>query len=254
MTAQAFRQAARTARLVGHDADAAAWSARADEIFERVMERCWDDWRGGLVDWVRGGEQSAHRSRFTTAWAILTDVGTHAQRAKLLDDLVDPTSRLLPSTTGYGQRYNVEALFHGGRAREAVALVRRYWGAMLERGATTFWESFDPDEDPASAFDMYGRRFATSLCHAWSGAIAGTLATHMLGVTPLAPGATQVAVAPLLGDVAWVEGTSATIRGNVNVRFTPDGGRVEVPADVTARITWGGTSYERGTGMHDVPS
>ena len=75
----------------------------------------------------------------------------------------------------------------------------------------------------------------------------------MLGVTPLTPGATRVAVTPALGDAAWVEGASATAGGNVVVRFAPDGGRVEVPADMTARIAWAGTSYERGAGVHDVP-
>jgi alpha-L-rhamnosidase len=103
---------------------------------------------------------------------------------------------------------------------------------LLERGATTFWESFDPDEGERSALDMYGRPFATSLCHGWSGAVAASLARHLLGVEILAPGFARVRVAPALGDLESAEGRIPTPRGDLVVRASRDGVRVVLPSGV----------------------
>jgi hypothetical protein len=81
-------------------------------------------------------------------------LGDGAQRAAMADVLAHPAGRAEPTTTGYGQAYNVAALFEAGHPAAALALVRRYWGSMLERGATTFWESFDPDEPRATELDL----------------------------------------------------------------------------------------------------
>ena len=75
----------------------------------------------------------------------------------------------------------------------AVQMMKDYYGAMLDKGATTFWEDFDLDWVPGSgridAFpregekDIHGdyggycyRGFRHSLCHGWS---AGILAFMM---------------------------------------------------------------------------
>ena len=52
-----------------------------------------------------------------------------------------------------------EALCEGGLKDEAVKLVREYWGKMLELGADTFWEAFDPDKPGCRA----ARRQALSI-------------------------------------------------------------------------------------------
>ena len=41
--------------------------------------------------------------------------------------------------------YILRALSLIGNNEKALELIRRYWGAMLELGATTFWEEFKPD-------------------------------------------------------------------------------------------------------------
>ncbi|MGH7893293.1 MAG: hypothetical protein ACREQL_01415, partial [Candidatus Binatia bacterium] len=172
MTAAALRAGADLAAWLGRDRQADVWNARASLLLERTFERAWHDDLRAIVDWVRGGERTRHVSRYTTAWALLTGLGDAAQRAAMADVLAHPAGRAEPTTTGYGQTYNVAALFEAGRPGAALALVRRYWGSMLERGATTFWESFDPEEDRATELDLYGRRYGVSRCHGWSGAIA----------------------------------------------------------------------------------
>jgi alpha-L-rhamnosidase len=248
LTAAALRAGAAIASWLGSERRRAEWAERGDLLVERVRERAWDDDQRLLVDWVRGGERARHASRFTNAWGVIAAVGTPAERGLMADALAG--ARLEPTTTGYGQTYNVDALFRAGRAEAALAIVRRYWGTMLARGATTFWESFDPDEDPATELNLYGRRYAVSRCHGWSGAIAGTLATHLLGVDVVAPGFRRVALAPRLGDLAWVEGAVPTPLGPIRLRWAADGARVELPAGVAATVAWRGRTVELGAGVH----
>jgi hypothetical protein len=53
---------------------------------------------------------------------------------------------------------------------EAQKVVEKIWGGMLDLGATTFWEGFNPAEKGEEHFAFYGRPYAKSLCHAWSSA------------------------------------------------------------------------------------
>ncbi len=43
--------------------------------------------------------------------------------------------------TFYGY-YMLEALAKAGKYQEAMDIISDYWGAMLDLGATTFWENF----------------------------------------------------------------------------------------------------------------
>jgi hypothetical protein len=70
----------------------------------------------------------------------------------------------------------------------AVRMMKEYYGAMLDKGATTFWEDFDLawmkgssriDEFPtAGERDIHGdfgafcyKGFRHSLCHGWSAGV-----------------------------------------------------------------------------------
>jgi hypothetical protein len=250
MAAAAFEAGADVARWLGQDRQATTWQARAALLRERVLERAWDEDLRAIVDWVRGGERTRHVSRFTTAWTLSSGLGSAAQRAAMADLLAHPAGRAEPTTTGYGQTYNVAALFDAGHPQAALALVRRYWGSMIERGATTFWESFDPEEDRATELDLYGRRYGVSRCHGWSGSIAGTLATYLLGVHVREPGGRRLLLRPQLGNLAWAEGTVPTPLGPVKVRWTDTRARVELPTGVRADVVWHERTLELGAGVH----
>ena len=65
----------------------------------------------------------------------------------------------------YMMHHYVEALCRVNRRTQARQVIRDYWGAMVDQGADTYWELFnpaDPDESP------YGSPVVNSFCHAWS--------------------------------------------------------------------------------------
>ena len=145
-------------------------------------------------------------------------------------------------STFYGY-YMLEALSAAGASRRALDTVRDYWGAMLDVGATSFWEDFNLawtnnctrlDERPvAGRPDIHGDfgefcypGYRHSLCHGWSSGPAPWCLNHVLGIRPLDVGCKTVEVKPFLGDLAWAEGSLALPDGDVvRVRVTknPDG-------------------------------
>ena len=53
---------------------------------------------------------------------------------------------------------------------------------MLDRGAVTFWEEFDPDVTGPEQYGMYGDKFGKSLCHAWAASPIYLLGKYFIGL------------------------------------------------------------------------
>jgi len=137
-------------------------------------------------------------------------------------------------STFYGY-YVLQARALAGDYQGAMDCIRQYWGAMLDLGATTFWEDFDlawtanagriDELVPEGKKDIHGdfgnycyKGFRHSLCHGWASGPTAWLSEHVLGVKVLAPGCRVVKIEPHLGDLNWVEGTVPTPRGIIKVR------------------------------------
>lgn len=156
-------------------------------------------------------------------------------------------------STFYGY-YMLEALAKGNRYQTALDVIRQYWGAMLDVGATTFWEDFDlkwlegsgriDEITPPGKKSLHGDHgaycyigFRHSLCHGWASGPAPWMSAHLLGVQPAEPGFRKVRIHPFLGDLDWVEGSVPTPHGLIKVRHdkNKDGSirsKIELPPGV----------------------
>lgn len=156
-------------------------------------------------------------------------------------------------STFYGF-YMLEAMSAAGENEYALNIVRDYWGAMLDMGATSFWEDFNVDwvqnsyridELPVPGKkDIHGDfgefcycGFRHSLCHGWSSGPATWLIRHVLGIKIVEPGAAVVEVKPDLGPLEWAEGALAVPGGAVRVKAKrfPDGSvdvKISAPENV----------------------
>jgi len=139
-------------------------------------------------------------------------------------------------STFYGY-YMLEAKAMAGDYQGSLDVIRNYWGAMLDLGATTFWEDFNLDWVPnASRIDElvpegkkdihgdYGAYcylgFRHSLCHGWASGPTAWLTRHVLGIKVVAPGSDVIEIKPNLGDLKFVEGTFPTPHGLLYVKHT----------------------------------
>ncbi|MFA5203692.1 MAG: alpha-L-rhamnosidase C-terminal domain-containing protein [Lentisphaeria bacterium] len=138
----------------------------------------------------------------------------------------DPFSGL-STFLGY---YVLQARALAGDQAGALEVIRRYWGGMLDRGATTFWEDFDlawlPGAGRIDALPLPGQKdlhadfgrycyqgLRHSLCHGWAGGPTAWLSEQLLGAVPLAPGFAAARVQPQLFGLDWVQGTVPTPHG-----------------------------------------
>jgi alpha-L-rhamnosidase len=137
-------------------------------------------------------------------------------------------------STFYGY-YVLQARAKAGDHQGCLDAIREYWGAMLDLGATTFWEDFNLDWLPEAARidqlvppgkkDIHGdfgaycyKGFRHSLCHGWAAGPTPWLSEHVLGVRIVEPGGRTVRVDPHLGDLQWAEGTFPLPQGVLKVR------------------------------------
>lgn len=103
-------------------------------------------------------------SMHSQIWMVLAEVGSIEQRKAILKNIL-ANSLDVKLITPYAQHFFVEALFSVGLREEAKQIIIEYWGKMVDYGADTFWELFDPDDLETSP---YGSQLANSYCHAWS--------------------------------------------------------------------------------------
>lgn len=97
-------------------------------------------------------------------WMTLADVLTVEEAA----DLMGRSEQFMgdfPMATPYMHHYYIMALLHAGLTEKAVGHLKLYWGSMIEAGADTFWESWDPGDPDGSP---YGGSIINSSCHGWS--------------------------------------------------------------------------------------
>jgi hypothetical protein len=98
------------------------------------------------------------------AWLTLANVLPRAESANVLRSATKAAKIVRPSTP-YLYHYVVEAMVSCGLQKEADELIASYWGGMVQRGADTFWEVYDPANSKASPYDDV---HINSFCHAWS--------------------------------------------------------------------------------------
>lgn len=159
--------------------------------------------------------------------------------------------------TFYGY-YMLEALALDGKYNEAMQIISDYWGAMLDLGATTFWENFNYDEKhnavpidqlpDESKFNIHSDGgdhcyigLRASLCHGWASGPTSWLTRHVLGIQVIEPGSKVIRISPNLGDLDFVEGTFPTPLGIIKVKHVKQAGEkieseIEAPEGVIIKI------------------
>lgn len=139
-------------------------------------------------------------------------------------------------STFYGY-YMLQAQAMAGEYQTAMDNIRQFWGAMSDRGATTFWEDFNMDRlensgrideiTPVGKKDIHGDfgaycylGYRHSLCHGWAAGPTAWLTEHVLGVKVMEAGCKVLKIEPNLGDLDRVEGTFPTPFGIVEIKHT----------------------------------
>ncbi len=139
----------------------------------------------------------------------------------------------------------VEALSLANEDESAVSLIKEYYGAMIDLGASAFFEDFDIEwlrDNPSGVADVpdpkrknihadYGKfcyqGHRHSLCHGWSTGFLDFYLTRLLGIVPLEEGYKTIKVEPHLCGLSFVQGKVPTPYGEIYVKHISENGHIK---------------------------
>ncbi len=148
----------------------------------------------------------------------------------------------------------VDALIKVGKGNLAADVIKNYYGAMLDLGATTFWEDFDvsclkddplpltalPDGKRKNVHADYGKYcykgLRCSLCHGWSTGFTDFFYTYVLGVIPTKAGYKQIKIEPHLCGLNYAEGAIPTKYGIIKIKHSIRNGKTETVMEIPKKI------------------
>jgi hypothetical protein len=227
---QAYREAAYLLTQMGDSQNAAICEKLARDMTSSAR-------RSYLSASGTYGERIQENTR-----AILAGVASPAQLPGIFANVfapgspgrVKPAASSLPRTiTPYYLGFIFPVLSMLGHNDEAIALARTYCGGMLARGATTYWETFDPE----SKHDL---GYGGSRCHAWSSGITSWLTEYVVGVRSTAPGYSRVEITPNLTGLTWASGDVPTPHGTIHVHASQSVGKmnlfIALPKGIAAHV------------------
>lgn len=204
------------ADLMGDASGSSKYNQLSTDLRSKMLPYFWNDKDGAFVHNRVNGQQVDKVTRYTNMFAIFfnyldADKMASVKKNVLMNDNVQKI------TTPYMRFYELEALCAMGEQKYVMKEMKDYWGGMLNAGATSFWEKYDPSESGVQHYAMYGRPFGKSLCHAWGASPIYLLGKYYLGVKPVTQGYATYVIEPALGGLEWIEGSVPAPNGDIKV-------------------------------------
>ncbi|MFH0910761.1 MAG: alpha-L-rhamnosidase C-terminal domain-containing protein [Planctomycetota bacterium] len=239
--AMALQASERLFAAFGDAPRAAALKRRRQGLARRSSELFWDGRRGGFVEHRERGRRKSPIGRHANFLALLSGTATLSQRRRILSRVLQNPD--IPAVgTPYMRFFELLALARCGRVPAMLEGIRNYWGGMLDEGATTFWEAYDPAQKGAEHLAFYGRPFGRSLCHAWAAGPVYLLSSALTGLEPLEAGWRRFRVRPGASGLDWACATVPTPLGEIRLELDGRSLTVKIPkgAILEERLPGGG--------------
>lgn len=215
------------AKIMNDPENEKKYSALASDLRKKLFTAFWSADKGAFIHNRENGKMSEQVTPYTNMFAVLFEyLDNEKTEAVKKNVLLNPDA--LKITTPYMRFYELEALCALGEHGHVLKEIRDYWGGMLDLGATSFWEKYNPNEKGTEHLAMYGRPYGKSLCHAWGASPIYLLGKYYIGVKPEKEGYKEFSIHPVLGDLGWMEGAVPTPNGDIKVYM--DKNRIKVSA------------------------
>ena len=222
------RVAARAAAIVGRNEEARRYGALAAEIKAAFNRRFLDP---ESSQYATGSQTS---NAVPLALGLVPEARLSAVLANLIREIEERHAGHL-STGMLGTNALVNVLSRHGAAelmyRIATQTTFPSWGYMIERGATTLWETWSDHREQKMSLNMK-----------LLGSVEKFFYRDLAGIRATAPGFREVAIAPqVVADLEWVQAQVRTVRGEIAVDWRRRGTAFElnvtIPGNVTAQVT-----------------
>ena len=230
--ARAYLAGAALLRQVGDNATAAHFENRAAQLKQALQQSAWSQANGDFGPrWQ------------TNAMAVISGVANPSQYPDIwnhvLSHVGEPTIRPNVITPYYGA-YVLDAMAKMNHRADALKWIREYWGGMIDEGATSFWEAYDPSWPKSNPHaDLQADNstgYFVSLAHGWSTGPTYWLMEQVLGIRPTAEGFSRNRHPSDLIDLKWARGQEPTPHGLLKVDLRNQNGMV-APIDLPPAST-----------------
>jgi len=221
-----IRVLSRAAGVLGRNGETERYRALADAVKTAFNERFLDS----------ATSQYGTGSQTSNAIALLMDLVPEARIPKvmenLLTDIQQHQGHLSTGMLGTNALVQVLPKYGAGDVMYRIATQTTYpgWGYMVERGATTLWETWDgtPETQLSRNMKLFG-------------SIGKFFYREVAGISPSAPGFGRVCIRPRsFGDLRRASAVLRTVRGKVCVAWERTGGafrlNVTVPGNTDADV------------------
>ncbi len=229
---KAFSDGAWMLEQMGDSPAAAKYRARAEAIRDAAQRKALDP-----------STDTFGRRWQENAMAIYAGVADAKETTAIWQDVLSHAPKFMISP--YYNFYAISAMADAGHRREALDWIRKYWGGMIDEGATSFWEGYDPSWDKTDFHSHLqaddGEGYYVSLAHGWSSGPTVWLSEQILGVRPIEAGFRESAIRPDLAGLEWARGSVPTPSGPIDVNYEARSGgldaKIDVPSGVAARVS-----------------
>lgn len=155
----ALNQTYELAQILGKEAEVKEWKTLERNMLKAARKHMYDKEMGVVVS---GPDRQV--SVLSQAWMVKAGVLNVKEAQKALRSVMADPESVKPGSP-YGTHYVIDAMVLCGMNDEARTYLVDYWGGMVKKGADTFWEAYDPDDDYISPYNFHP---LNSYCHAWS--------------------------------------------------------------------------------------
>ena len=218
----ALRAMAKMAALIGKDGK--EYEKKAERLTALVNEKFYRPALGAYISSFTSGREQV--TRHANIHAILFGVANEEQIRAITKNVLE-NEKIPAITTPFFSGFELDAMARIGRADFVEERIRTYWKGMLDLGATTVWEEYNPAFSGAKHYEMYNHKYGKSLCHAWGASPIYLLGRYFLGVCPTSAGYETFCVRPYLGGFGFIEGRVPVGEGEVQVYLSKDMLRVK---------------------------
>ncbi len=202
-----LRTAARIANLLNDMNRSSRLNLQADQVREKANELLYLPEEHRYLTSI-SGDTRRKPGPHAQAWALAYGLAPEEATSQIGVSLVDMLSQgpQTPVIGVYGMHWVYEALGKTGHIEDALDILKRYHGYMIEAGASTWWEMFNSNQF-----------YWSSLSHGWGSSPTWFLSTYVLGARQASP--TTWSLEPAWDSAKWVSGRLPLLEGELQAKW-----------------------------------
>ena len=225
------------AELLNEDGD--SYRNEAEILRNQILADYWNEEKKAFIDCYSSGRNNV--TRHANIFAILYDFVDKSRMNSIMEHVLE-NDAITHITTPYFEFFELMAYGKMGRLEHIQEKIKSYWGGIVALGGTSIWEQFDPAKSGIEHYEMYGKKFGCSLCHAWGSGPIYLLGRYCIGVFPTDVGYKTFCVEPNPGNYQSFEGAVPLPEGEVSVRYR-DGALTVCAGAEGGTLKWKGKEY-----------